>query len=122
MSNVFMKDNQMMVCPSLAKLIGLNEAIVLEQVHYWVNKSTDLIEERKWIYNTYNDWQEQLSFWSLSTIKRIFHSLEDHGLILSGNWNQSKMDKTKWYTIDYERLETLKLASGISKKEEDHKA
>jgi uncharacterized phage protein (TIGR02220 family) len=26
------------------------------------------------------------------------------GLLLSENWNQMKMDKTKWYSIDYEKL------------------
>ncbi|MDR7001360.1 conserved phage C-terminal domain-containing protein [Neobacillus niacini] len=118
MSNLLVYENPMMVIPSLANMIGLNEAIVLQQLHYWVDKSTHIIEGRKWIYNTYNDWQEQFSFWSLSTIKRIFRSLEDQGLLLSGNWNTSKMDKTKWYTIEYERLEALELAPSLPKKEE----
>ncbi|WP_235824875.1 DnaD domain-containing protein [Bacillus salipaludis] len=117
MSNLLVYENPMIVSPSLANRIGLNEAVVLQQVHYWVNKSNHIIEERKWIYNTYNDWQEQFSFWSLSTIKRVFRSLADQGLLLSGNWNKSKMDQTKWYTIDYERLEALELAPKMQKKE-----
>ncbi|OIK11926.1 hypothetical protein BIV60_17225 [Bacillus sp. MUM 116] len=118
MSNLLVFENPMIVSPSLANMIGLNEAIVLQQLHYWVNKSTHIIEGRKWIYNTYNDWQEQFSFWSLSTIKRVFRSLEDQGFLLSGNWNKSKMDKTKWYTIDYERLEELEIEPNLQKKEE----
>jgi hypothetical protein len=27
------------------------------------------------------------------------------GLLLSENWNQMKMDKTKWYSIDYDKLQ-----------------
>jgi len=27
--------------------------------------------------------------------------------LLSANWNRLKLDKTKWYTIDYERLKDL---------------
>ncbi|MDR6999693.1 DnaD domain protein [Neobacillus niacini] len=119
MSKLLVYENLMIVSPSLANRIGLNEAIVLQQLHYWVNKSTHIIEGRKWIYNTYNDWQEQFSFWSLSTIKRVFRSLADQGFLLSGNWNKSKMDKTKWYTIDYERLEALELAPNLQKKEEE---
>ncbi|MED1472664.1 DnaD domain protein [Bacillus salipaludis] len=119
MSHLLVYENPMIVIPSLANRIGLNEAIVLQQVHYWVNNSTHMIEGRKWIYNTYNDWQEQFSFWSLSTIKRVFRSLADQGLLLSGNWNKSKMDQTKWYTIDYKRLEALELAPNIQKKEEE---
>ncbi|WHY94680.1 DnaD domain protein [Neobacillus cucumis] len=117
MSNLLVYQSPMLVIPSFANMIGLNEAIVLQQVHYWVNKSNHIIEGRKWIYNTYNDWQEQFSFWSLSTIKRVFRSLADQGFLLSGNWNKRKMDHTKWYTIDYERLEALELAPNIQKKE-----
>ncbi|WP_232490288.1 DnaD domain protein [Neobacillus cucumis] len=117
MSNLLVYENPMIVIPSLANRIGLNEAIVLQQVHYWVNKSTHIIEGRKWIYNTFNYWKEQFSFWSLSTIKRVFRSLADQGFLLSGNWNKTKMDQTKWYTIDYERLEALELAPNMQKKE-----
>ncbi len=96
-----------MIIPSLAVRLGINEAVVLQQIHYWITSSTHVIEGRKWIYNTYKDWQKQLPFWSESTIKRAIRSLEDQGYLRSGNFNQLKIDKTKWYTIDYERLEAL---------------
>ncbi|MDR7002989.1 conserved phage C-terminal domain-containing protein [Neobacillus niacini] len=111
MSSLLLNESIMIVLPSLARKIGLNEALILQQIHYWVQKSSHVIEGKTWIYNTYQQWQQQFSFWSLSTIKRTIRSLEDQGLLLSGNWNQSKMDKTKWYTIDYEQLETLELTS-----------
>ncbi|CRK85067.1 conserved phage C-terminal domain-containing protein [Neobacillus massiliamazoniensis] len=107
MSNLLISEMPLMVIPALAVKIGLNEALVLQQIHYWVKSSTKVIEGRKWIYNTYKEWQLQFPFWSESTIKRAIHSLENQGLIITGNWNRSKMDKTKWYTIDYERVEAL---------------
>jgi uncharacterized phage protein (TIGR02220 family) len=107
MSNLLIGEKPLMVIPALAVKIGLNEALVLQQIHYWVKSSKHVIEGRKWIYNTYKAWQLQFPFWSESTIKRTIHSLEDQGLIITGNWNHSKMDKTKWYTIDYERVEAL---------------
>jgi uncharacterized phage protein (TIGR02220 family) len=107
MSNLLIGEKPLMVIPALAVKIGLNEAIVLQQIHYWVKSSTHEIEGRKWIYNTYKEWKLQFPFWSESTIKRTMHSLENQGLIITGNWNRSKMDKTKWYTIDYERVEAL---------------
>ncbi|MED1470093.1 conserved phage C-terminal domain-containing protein [Bacillus salipaludis] len=111
MSSLLLNESPMMVLPSLAKKIGLNEAIILQQIHSWIRKSSHMIEGKTWIFNTYQQWQLQFSFWSLSTIKRTIRSLEAQGLLLSGNWNRSKMDQTKWYTIDYERLETLELTS-----------
>lgn len=107
MSKLLINERPVMIIPSLAVKIGLNEAIVLQQIHYWVTSSSHVIEGRKWIFNTYKDWQKQLPFWSESTIKRTIHSLEKQGLLISGNWNQMKIDKTKWYTIDYQRVEEL---------------
>ncbi len=49
----------------------------------------------------------QLPFWSESTIKRTIKSLEKQGYLISGNFNRSKMDQTKWYSIDYEKLSEL---------------
>jgi uncharacterized phage protein (TIGR02220 family) len=102
-----MNESPLMVIPSLAAKIGLNEAVVLQQMHYWVSISKHVREGKKWIFNTYKDWQEQFPFWSESTIKRTIHSLEKQGCLLSSNWNQKKIDKTKWYTIDYNQIEEL---------------
>ncbi|WP_462410365.1 conserved phage C-terminal domain-containing protein [Neobacillus sp. Marseille-QA0830] len=107
MSKLLIDEAPIMIIPSLAAKIGLNEAIVLQQIHYWVQTSSHVIEGKRWIYNTYKEWQKQMPFWSESTIKRIILSLEERGFLLSANWNKIKLDKTKWYTIDYQRVESL---------------
>jgi uncharacterized phage protein (TIGR02220 family) len=102
------KESPLVILPSLAMKFGLREAIILQQIHYWLTKKgAHVIEGRKWIYNTYQEWQKQFPFWSDTTIKRSFLNLEKQGLLISGNWNTFKMDKTKWYTINYEKLELL---------------
>jgi hypothetical protein len=92
----------------LAVEIGLNEALVLQQVHYWleINKKNNrnFHEGRYWTYNTINEWQEEFPFWSNSTIKRIFKKLRDMKLIEVDNFNVYQMDRTLWYTINYEEL------------------
>lgn len=107
MSKLLINENPLMIVPSLAVKIGVNEAVVLQQIHYWLGVSKHKIEGRKWVYNTYEDWQKQFPFWSISTIKRTIHSLENLGILVSDNWNSSKLDKTKWYTIDYEALQKI---------------
>lgn len=89
----------------LASKLGLNEAIVLQQVNYWLHSSKHYRNGRKWVYNTYKQWQEQFPFWSEVTIRRIFTSLENKGLIITGNFNEMRADKTKWYSIDEQKLE-----------------
>ena len=96
----------------LAKAIGLNEAIVLNQLHYWIEKNkragNNFHDGRYWVYNSYEDWQENdFEYWSVDTIKRTFTKLEKMGLVISGNYNKMPMDRTKWYTIDYEKMEDL---------------
>ena len=104
MSNLLINEHPLMVLPSLATKIGLNEAIIIQQVHYWLNISTKVHEGRKWTYNTYQEWQKQFPFWSERTIRRAIKNLEENGYLLVGNFNKLSFDKTKWYTIDYVKL------------------
>jgi DNA-binding PadR family transcriptional regulator len=107
MSKLLINEAPIMIIPSLAVKISLNETIVLQQIHYWLQSSSHVIEGRKWIYNTYQDWQEQMPFWSKDTIYRAIRSLEKQGLLLTGNWNKKKSDNTKWYSINYQNLDAL---------------
>ena len=89
---------------SIAKLLGMNEAVVLQQMYYWIENNRKagrhLHHSRYWTYNTYKKWQEQLPFMSVSTIKRTIKSLEKKGILISNKFNKEKRDRTKWYTID----------------------
>jgi DnaD/phage-associated family protein len=107
MSRLLLDEKPLMVLPKLAASIGLNESIVLQQLHFWLERSNHVYEGYKWVYNTYEEWKEQFPFWSESTIRRIITKLEKKGFIITGNFNRSKIDKTKWYRIDYEKLEEL---------------
>ena len=91
----------------LAMKIGLNEAIVLQQFDYWLQVSKHEKQGRKWVFNTYEGWHEQFPYWSFSTLKRTIRRLEEMGLLLTGRFNKMKTDRTKWYSIDYERCEEL---------------
>lgn len=114
MSKLLMNEVPLMVQPSLAKKVGLNEALFLQQLHYWLERSTKIINNRRWIYNSVGAWQKQFSFWSISTLKRIIASLEKRKLIITDNFNSFSMDRTKWYTIDYDELDKLEDEKNIS--------
>ncbi|MEH6990059.1 conserved phage C-terminal domain-containing protein [Cytobacillus firmus] len=113
MSSLLVDERPMLILPSLAEKVGLNEAVLIQQIHYWLVKSRHVKEGRKWIYNTYKDWKKQMPFWSHATIGRTIRSLEEMGFLMSANFNASKMDKTKWYTIDYEKIAELEASLGI---------
>lgn len=98
----------LVVDKELAAKIGLNEAMILQQVHYWmeINKKNkrNYHEGRQWTYNTIDEWTEEFPFWSKQTVKRTFKNLRDLGFIIVDNFNAYKFDKTLWYTIDYDKL------------------
>lgn len=107
MSNLLLNEVPLMCQPSLATKIGLNEAIFIQQLHYWLNRSTNYIKNRIWVYNTIDDWHKQFPFWSVTTIRRIITSLEKKKLIITANYNKINIDRTKWYTINYSALDEL---------------
>jgi len=101
----------MILDKDLAKVIGLNEAIVIQQIHYWIeinkSKNINFYEDKHWTYNTMVQWQEEFPFWSIETVKRTFKKLRDKNLLLIGNFNKLKIDRTLWYTINYSELEKI---------------
>jgi DnaD/phage-associated family protein len=106
-SSLLIDDKPLVVLPSLAVKIGLSESIFIQQLHYWLKDSNNIKDGFKWVYNTYEDWSIQFPFWSISTIRRIITKLEKANLIIIGNYNQLKIDNTKWYRINYEMLEDM---------------
>ena len=108
MSKLLINEQPLQVLPSLANIIGLNEAIILQQLHFFLRISRNKIGGRSWVYNTINDWQAEFSFWSVKTVQRTIENLEKSGLVVSTDkFNKMKMDKTKWYTIDYQKLSEI---------------
>ena len=103
-SQLLINEPPLQVLPTLAQLIGLNKAIVLQQVHYWLNPqfNKNWFEEKYWVFNTFEQWQKQFPFWSERTIQRITANLEEEGLLIT--FITPGFQKTKYYTIDYDRL------------------
>ena len=108
-SHLLIDESPLMVLPSLAARIGINEAIVLQQIQYWTRISGKVRNGRTWIYNSAKDWQAQFPFWSVRTIERVIASLREKGLILTANFNAAKFDKTLWYSIDYDAVSVVSM-------------
>ena len=119
MSKLLINEVPLMCLPSLAVKIGLNEALFIQQLHYWVDRSKNIIDGRQWVYNTMADWSKQFPFWSQKTLSRTISNLEKQKLVISGNYNQKGYDRTKWYTIDYLALEGLEKEEPETKNHEE---
>ena len=107
-SRLLIQEPPLQVLPTLAVKIGLAEAIFLQQLHYWLLQSGNERDGQWWIYNTYEEWHRQLPFFSVRTIRRIVAELERLELVVStSDYNASKIDRTKWYRINYDAVERL---------------
>lgn len=102
--SLLLPSRPIVVIPELAMRVGLNEAMLLQQVHYWATETTSGIEHdgRRWVYNTIAEWMEQFPFLSESSIKRAFASLKSQGIIYVEKLSSDPRDKTNFYAINYE--------------------
>ncbi|HDT2960321.1 conserved phage C-terminal domain-containing protein [Enterobacter hormaechei] len=118
--SLLMPSRPIVINPDLAYSIGLNEAIALQQVNYWLKETTSGLERDgvRWIYNTTEQWLEQFPFWSESTLKRTFTRLKNLGVLKVEQLNKSQRDMTNYYTINYESelLDEVKVTKSKSSK------
>lgn len=107
-SKLLINESPLVVSPSLAVALGnINEAIILQQLQYWLTRSKKTYNNRKWIYNPVRDWQKQFPWLSKTAITNRLNSLEEKGIIITANLNKRRFDRTKWYSIDYDKLNSL---------------
>lgn len=82
---------------------GVDEAIMISNFSFWIshNKANNkhFYDGHYWTYNSKSAFSEIFSFWSEKQIGRIVKSLVEQGVLITGNYNKRKMDKTTWYAF-----------------------
>ena len=80
----------------------------LRELKFLFKHSKNKKDGHTWVYNTMDEWIEQLPFYTKRSIERDMRKLEKLGLVISNKkHNKMKSDRTKWYRIDYEELHRL---------------
>lgn len=115
----------------LAAKYGVNEAIMLNNFIYWIAKNEangkHFYDGRYWTYNSVAAFVKLFPFWSNKQIRTIIASLERQGVLMKGNYNEQKYDRTCWYAFTDGFAESIfpngkidlpKTANGISEKGE----
>jgi len=103
-SSLLINEPPLQALPSLACLVGLDGAVILQQIHYWLQGSDHEADGFIWVYNSYSQWGEQFRWLKPEAIRKQIRALEAAGYLISGNFGKHKIDRTKWYRIDYDRL------------------
>lgn len=82
---------------------GLNEAIILQNIFFWVTKNAangvHFHDGRYWTYNSAPAFTKLFPYFTKRQIQYALKKLEEHGLILVGNYNKQRFDQTRWYAL-----------------------
>ena len=109
-SNYLLDEYPLVVLPGLAKALGdVNEAVFLQQVHYWLVKAQKAgkpqVDGKWWTYNSLTGWQEQFPWMTYKGVQHVFDRLRKKGLVIVKHLQPSELDRRLSYTIDYEKLQ-----------------
>lgn len=108
-SRLLIDESPLQVLPSLAQKIGLDLAVVLQQIHYLTREAIEGCYNDNgviWIKRTAEEWRETFKFWSVPTIRRILKKLAKLKAIkTSTKFNKVRTDRTLWYTVDHDSLD-----------------
>jgi|GEM_PF-4138997 len=103
MSRLLLDEPPLVLQKSLAVVLGLNEAILIQQIHYWTTISEPDEEGNVWVVKSQDDLEKAFPFWSKKTISRITTALKNREILTAvqaKNWN-----RTYKYMINYGQLE-----------------
>ena len=111
MSNYLIDDRPITFLPMLAKALGSCErAIVLQQIH-WLSRSPNSgvwADDKHWIYGSYEEWcKDYFTMWSPHTLAKHIRNLEKMGVLISAQLMAHEHDRTKYYRIDYDALDSI---------------
>lgn len=88
---------------SLANKFGVNVAIFLNNVGYWIKynqaNNNHFYDGRYWTYNSVDAYTTLFPYWSPKQIRTIIEHCLSYGLIIKDNFNKVKYDQTQWYAL-----------------------
>jgi hypothetical protein len=94
----------------LAKQYGVEEAIVLGHIAYWIGineeNGVNFHDGKTWMYQTRKQLAAAMPYFSPDQIRRITDSLVEKNILIKGNYNKIALDKTIWYAFADQNIST----------------
>lgn len=87
----------------IACLVGINAAVLYQNIYFWCEHNraneTNIHEGRAWTYNSAQAFSELFPYMTRRQVEGGLSKLKEAGLILAGNYNTNRYDRTLWYAI-----------------------
>lgn len=81
-------------------------AILMHHFEYWIDKNAranrNFHEGSYWTYDTLDELANTFPYYSRHQVKRMIEKLVEMKVLIRGNFNKSKFDRTCWYTYNKE--------------------
>lgn len=92
---------------SIASKYGVDVAVLVNGIYCWLAKNASdgnhYHDGRYWAYASYSSIVKWFSpLWSLDQVKRLVSKCRESGILLIGNYNDDKVDRTNWYSLSDE--------------------
>lgn len=113
---------------SVAEKYGLVESILLENLFYWARKNSanekHFHDGRYWTYNSRKAFARLFPYMGEKSIERALNHLVGSGILMKGNYNTDKFDRTSWFaftdlgesimaeTVDFSDTDNLSTSTG----------
>lgn len=86
-----------------AKKYGVTEAIILYNLRFWIEKNKanerHFYDGRYWTYNSVKAFEELFPYLTYRNIRSAIDNLIKMQVIITGNYNQSSYDRTRWFAL-----------------------
>lgn len=99
--SLLVREPPLVVLPSLAKAIGLNPALLLQQIHFRSIETPD-----GWVQRTRRAWLLEFPWWTTETVKDTLSVLRDLGLI-DAEYVQTATGREPRYRVVYDQVDAL---------------
>lgn len=103
----------------IARIHGINAAIVFNHILYWLNiNATNPAAQKQgktWMYESQEKMSEFLDCLSKREIQNALNILEESGLIIKENLNDNPFIRTNWYTVGDQNILSAPVKKGFTK-------
>lgn len=89
-----------------AEKFGIECAILINHFTFWIEHNQTLKRNfhqgKTWMYQTQEEIAAHYPYWNRDKVQNLLEKLVQFGVIIKGNFNKLKLDKTQWYAFKNE--------------------
>lgn len=97
----------------MAEKYGIEAAILIDNFIFWTRTNAaaqkNFHEERYWCFGSPEFFQKYFPYMTTRKVKTILQNCVKQGVLVQGNYNKKKYDRTNWYSLSDEVLDELNL-------------